>query len=98
MTLGVGFGIALAALNTTATDDKKEPPKGLHIKPVFEAHERFERRTSKAFDKAIDDNRSDVYSRVRVGANATYGKDLKGQFVYQYSSNPYWTRNGNFST
>jgi hypothetical protein len=65
------------------------------IKPTFDLRERFERRLDKDFSRTGSDNRSDLYSRWRIGANIGYGKNLTGKIVYQYAQDLFWTAAAN---
>jgi hypothetical protein len=71
------------------------PP--LHYTFYVDARERFERRLNKDFDSAVSDNRSDLFSRWRVGAKLTFGKQWKGELQYQYAHDEAWTKARNFS-
>lgn len=57
----------------------------LDVKPFNEARFRFERRDNRDFSTAVDDLRSDLLTRIRIGLSATYGPKWKGEVVYQYA-------------
>lgn len=67
------------------------------IKPTIEIRERFERRVDKDFNEDKNDNRSDLFSRWRVGVDFNYKKDISGKVVYQYSHDEIWTDSLNYS-
>ncbi|HVT11070.1 MAG TPA: alginate export family protein [Fimbriimonadaceae bacterium] len=71
-------------------------PLNVHI--YAEDRQRFERRVNKDFDSTTNDNRSDLYSRFRVGATFKYGKNWKGQVEYENASDVIWTAARNYST
>lgn len=73
------------------------PIPNLQIRPTAEVRERFERRTDKDFAASANDNRSDLFSRWRVGAEFKYGSDVSGRFTYQYANDLYWTPTKNSS-
>jgi hypothetical protein len=59
--------------------------------PAIDIRSRFERRTDRDFDKAVDDNRSDVYSRGRFIINAKYGDNVTGKLQYRYALDDIFT-------
>ncbi len=67
------------------------------FKPIVDLRERFERRIDKDFSEAGSDNRSDLFSRWRVGVDFTYKKDVSGRVMYQYAHNLFWTAAQNAS-
>ena len=93
MTLGMGFAFALVS---KAVDEKKV--NELTFTPHYEQRERFERRTNKVFESTKDDNRSDLFTRVRPGVSFKYGNKISGDFTYQYAHDWHWMATGNAST
>lgn len=69
-----------------------------NVKPVFEFRERFERRVDRDFDSTVRDNRSDLFSRYRVGAEFPLNPEWKAMLQYQYAHDLAWTPSRNFST
>jgi hypothetical protein len=75
-----------------------EPPKHqLNLTQIAVVRERFERRTDKDFKYSANDNRGDLFSRYRFGFGYSYGSDLSGEVVYQYSEDLFWTPTQNAS-
>lgn len=67
-------------------------------KPILELRARFERRIDRDFSRPATDNRNDLFSRFRAGANFTVDKGrVKGQVVYQYAHNEDWSPDGNLA-
>lgn len=64
--------------------------------PVIELRTRFDRRLEKDMSDAVDDNRSALDSRARVGFDFSNGKEVSGRVRWQYSHSLFWTptRNG----
>lgn len=61
------------------------PQDRLEIKPTIDVRERFERRLNRDFSDQKNDDRTDWFTRVRVGATATKGKEWAFALQYQYS-------------
>jgi hypothetical protein len=53
--------------------------------PTLEVRDRFERRANPDFDDRTVDGRSDLFSRVRVGAKFDLALNWKAELQYQYS-------------
>ncbi|MCC7229800.1 MAG: alginate export family protein [Fimbriimonadaceae bacterium] len=70
----------------------------LNVDVYVEARERFERRLNKDFDITKPDNRGDLFSRWRIGAQGSYGKSLSGEVQFQYAGNAIWTKKKNYGT
>jgi hypothetical protein len=94
----LGFGFAFAAMAHAAAAKADDDAKKLKIVPEYEQRERFERRTNKAFNEVKDDNRSDLYTRLRPGFKFSYGPDVSGEVIYQYAQDTWWQKTGNNST
>lgn len=69
-----------------------------HFTPTLEIRERYERRIERDFDAAVQDNRSNLLSRARIGISWTYGEATKGELRYQYAHDMLWRNQGNKST
>src|SRR5688500_1792979 len=67
------------------------------VKPIYDLRERYERRLDKDFSEAGSDNRSELFSRWRVGVDFGYKKDFTGKLVYQYAHDLFWKASGNAS-
>jgi hypothetical protein len=67
------------------------------FKPIYDLRERYERRLDKDFSETGSDNRSDLFSRWRVGVDFGYKKDFTGKLVYQYAHDLFWLASGNAS-
>lgn len=74
------------------------PVNDIQIKPTVEIRERFERRLNRDFDKTTPTDRSDLLTRIRVGADIQLDENVKANLTYQYAHNLAWTRAKNFST
>jgi len=61
------------------------------FKPVVDLRERIERRLDKDFSESKSDNRTDLFSRWRVGVDYGYRKNVSGKVLFQYSTDLYWT-------
>jgi hypothetical protein len=70
----------------------------LEFKPTIEIRERYESRIDKDFNSNSEDDRYEVFSRVRAGINFTYGKNVSGRIQYRYGHNWIWTDAQNYST
>jgi len=68
------------------------------FKPAIDLRERFERRLDRDFNESNPDNRSDLFSRWRLGFDFTYRKDFSGRVQYQYAHNLFWTAAENASS
>ena len=73
------------------------PPR-IDWTPYIDLRERIERRLDRDFDSSRSDNRTDLFSRWRVGVRATEGKRLKAQIELQYAHDTIWTPARNHST
>lgn len=71
------------------------PP--IHTLFYAELRERFERRVDKDFDSSIADNRSDLFTRLRLGAKLSLGKNWRGEIQFQVAHDAGWTKARNFS-
>ena len=58
---------------------------------------RYERHTDPSFTSAVNDNRSDLLQRVRVGTTVHLAPNLKATAQYQYAQTTTWTGRRNFS-
>ena len=67
------------------------------FKPAVDLRERFERRIDRDFNESASDNRSDLFSRWRLGFDFAYRKDFSGRIQYQYAHNLFWTAAENAS-
>ncbi len=67
------------------------------LAPTFEFRERFERRINRDFSNPANDNRSDAFSRLRVGGNWKYGPHWSGSTQLQYAHDTLWTAKKNAS-
>lgn len=67
------------------------------IKPVVELRTRLDRRLDKDLSDAVDDNRSALESRARIGFDFVDGKEISGKFRWQYAHTLAWTPKGNGS-
>ncbi len=56
----------------------------IEFTPTIEIRERYESRYDKDFNKAVEDTKSDVFSRLRAGINFTYGKNVNGRIQFRY--------------
>lgn len=65
------------------------------IKPTLEVRERFERRIDKDLTRTNNDNRSDLYSRYRIGMDLKGPNKLTGRIVYQYAHDLSWQKSAN---
>lgn len=70
----------------------------LNFNVYVEARERFERRLNKDFDITKVDNRGDLLSRWRLGAQGNFAKALSGEVQFQYAGNAIWTKKKNYGT
>lgn len=68
------------------------------INAYLDVRERYERRIDRDFNSSANDNRSDLYSRWRVGLNGRLDRDWTGQVEYQFSHDLIWTNSKNSST
>lgn len=75
-----------------------DSPAQFNHKVEIETRTRLERRLDRDFDAVFNDNRTDLLSRVRVGVNWTYGKNVSGVVQYQYAHDLAFTSRRNFST
>jgi hypothetical protein len=73
------------------------PVDNIQLRPVLEIRERVERRLDRDFSAAGDDDRSDLFSRLRVGFDFTLSPGVSGRLRYQYGHNWIWSTNRNFS-
>lgn len=62
----------------------------LKITPTYEERFRFERRIDRDFYETTNDNRSDLHTRVRVGAKITSDSEWSGTVQFQYTHNAIW--------
>jgi hypothetical protein len=67
------------------------------LTPAIDIRERYEHRNAKEFDKAIDDNRSDLYCRARFIVNFKYGDNVTGQLQYRYAHDYIFTEARSYS-
>ncbi|MCA1947548.1 MAG: alginate export family protein [Armatimonadetes bacterium] len=63
----------------------------LAVKPFLEIRSRYERRTDRDFDEDVQDNRSHITDRVRIGVDLKYGEHLSGRLQYRYGHEWIWT-------
>ena len=75
---------------------KKDTAK-LEVTPTVEARTRFERRTDRDFTSSVNDNRSDLFSRIRVGAEFKEEGGISGKIEFQATHNMIWRNSGNSS-
>lgn len=65
------------------------------IKPTLEVRERFERRIDKDLTRANNDNRSDLYSRYRIGMDLKGPRGMTARIAFQYAHDLSWQHSGN---
>jgi hypothetical protein len=75
-----------------------EAPPEVTLKPTFEIRERMERRTDRDFNESVNDNRSDLMSRWRIGVDIKYGKNVSGRVQYRYGHDYIFTNARDYST
>lgn len=63
----------------------------------IELRSRYERRTDRDFSAATNDNRSDLYTRVRIGTGFEFNGGWTGYAQYQFGSDLIWRLSGNKS-
>jgi hypothetical protein len=68
------------------------------FRPYIEDRERYERHINPTFNGPKDANRSDLYNRVRLGANFDFSHGLKATLEYQNATDLYWTKAANSMT
>lgn len=68
------------------------------IQPYVELRERLERHFNPTFSGAANKNRSDLFSRLRVGVGLKAGTAWAAKVEYQNSSDLYWTHPLNASS
>jgi hypothetical protein len=67
------------------------------VKPNLEIRQRFERRIDRDFNSGNRDNRSELLSRLRLGADFTLNQDWKATLQYQYAHTEAWAPPRNYS-
>ena len=70
----------------------------IEFKPTIEIRERYESRSDKDFNSAYEDDKQDVFSRLRAGINFTYGKDVSGRIQYRYAHDTIMTVARDYTT
>jgi Alginate export len=65
------------------------------LQPYLDLRERFERHINPTFNGKADANRSNLYSRWRIGTTAKLTTNLSGAVEYQYSTDLGWAASGN---
>ncbi len=76
------------------TDTKTKPSVNIYI----DDRDRFERHINPTFFDAPDKNRSDLYSRLRIGVNYDNSPEWNARIEYQNSGDVFWTQAQNNST
>ena len=69
----------------------------VRIHPYAEVRERLERHINPTFSSPADKNRSDLYSRYRVGVDIEVNRALTAKLEYQYAQDTFWTQASNGS-
>jgi hypothetical protein len=67
------------------------------VTPTIEIRERLERRDNPDFQDATPDGRTNLLSRIRVGARAELNPRVRAEIRYQYAHDLAWTSARNFS-
>jgi hypothetical protein len=73
------------------------PPQDISVNPYFEVRERVERRLNRDFDSDIPDDRSDLLSRWRLGAELDLRHGWRAEAQVQFAHDLVWTPQRNFS-
>jgi len=72
-------------------------PPDVTLTPAVDIRERFERRIDKDFNRSVNDNRSDLYSRGRFIINVKYGPNVTGQLQFRYAHDYIFTAARSYS-
>ncbi|MDR3688162.1 MAG: alginate export family protein [Fimbriimonas sp.] len=65
------------------------------VKVTVDLREQFQRHINPSFSDAAGKNRSDLFSRYRVGLDAKANAAWSGRIEYQYSHDLYWDQHSN---
>lgn len=87
-------GLAVQAAISGSSEARRGPRTQVDLD--FEFRTRLERRTNRDFNSAVNDNRTDLFTRFRPGVTVSQGP-WSGRFQFQYAHSWTWSGGRSFS-
>jgi hypothetical protein len=75
-----------------------EAPPQVTLKPTIEIRERIDQRTDRDFSSAVNDDRADLNSRIRIGVDIKYRENVTGRIQYRYAHDYTFTMAKDYTT